>query len=189
LGLLILVPAAEADTLADGKRAFASGEYRQAVQLLSGVSDPQAVCEASFYLGLSHYRLKQMDQAIVALGVAAACPESSADVSVALGEAYLEKGDHNRAAASFQRALDREPNSIPALRSLSSLFLHHEMNEQAIPMLERLTAVIPSDSQSRADLGAAYAGVMNLPKAREQFEMALRSNPDHAGALVGLANI
>jgi tetratricopeptide (TPR) repeat protein len=181
--------AARADPLTAGKQAFASGAYQEAVQLLSLVTDRPGVCEASFYIGLSRYRLKQIDEAIVALEIAAACPEASGEPGLALSQAYLEKGDYNRAAAALETVLSREPNHVDALRSLSSLFLRHEVNDKAIPLLERLTAAFPSDAQSRSDLGAAYAGVMNMSKAREQFELALKSKPDHVAALVGLSNV
>ncbi|HYZ84431.1 MAG TPA: tetratricopeptide repeat protein [Bryobacteraceae bacterium] len=187
--LFTALHAAPKDPLPEGKQAFASGAYQDAVQLLSRVTDPPGVCEASFYLGLSRYRLKQIDEAIVALEIAAACPGASPQIGLALGQAYIEKGDHNRAAASLEKVLNREPSNVDALRSLSSLYLRHELNDKAIPLLERLTATSPSDVQSRADLGAAYGGLMNLQKAREQFDLALQSKPDYLPALVGLANV
>ncbi len=190
--MLVFLTAAHgvaADRLAAGKQAFASGAYEESAQLLSTVKDPPGLCEASFYLGLSRYRLKQLDEAIVALEIAAACNGASAQSGLALGQAYLEKGDDNRAAAALETALGREPNNVDALRSLSSVFLRHEANNKAIPLLERLIAALPSDVQIRADLGAAYAGVMNLQKAREQFELALQASPDYRAALVGLANV
>lgn len=180
---------AEQDALAQGKLAFSSGAYRKAVELLASVSDEGERCEASFLLGLSYYRLREIEPAIVSLEIAAACTDSPVEVALSLGQAYLETGDHNRAAAALQRALKKQPDHIDALRSLSSLFLHHEMNEQAITVLERLAALLPSDPQPRADMGAAYAGRMDLNRAREQFEKALRLQPKHTGALVGLASV
>lgn len=183
-----LVAAGPADPLAAGKQAFESGDYAAAVNQLQRVANPAHVCEASFYTGLSLYRLKQTDDAIVALESAAKCA-GSPQAGLALGQAYLEKGDDNRAAAAFENALKREPSNRDALRALSSLFLRHELNDKAIPLLQRLAESGLPDAQILADLGAAYAGITDLPKARIEFEKALAAKPGFLPAMVGLANV
>src|SRR5437763_915789 len=51
--------------LASGKRALAAGRYEEAARFLEQARHGPAGCEGSFYLGLTRYRLKQLDAAIV----------------------------------------------------------------------------------------------------------------------------
>ncbi len=183
-----LLQAAE-NGLAEGKRAFAAGRYQDAIHSLSQARDGPGGCEAAFYLGMAHYRLKQLDQAIIDLQTATRCAPRNPDSFVALAAAYCDWGDDDRAVAAFDGALQLQPGNVEALRAAATLDLRHERNERAVAKLERLVALQPNDAQAHSDLGAAYAGTSNLDKAREQFEQTLKLLPGSASALVGLGNV
>lgn len=189
-GLLIVHLLLAADNrLAEGKRAFASGRYEDAVQLLEPARDHPGGCEAAFYLGLAHYRLKRLDQAIIDLQSAIQCAPRNPDSFVALAAAYADKGDDDRAVEAFDSALELQPGNVEALRAAATLELRHERNERAVNKLEKLVALQPNDAQAHSDLGAAYAGTSDLDKALEQFEQALKLSPGQASALIGLGNV
>ncbi|MDQ6663186.1 MAG: tetratricopeptide repeat protein [Acidobacteriota bacterium] len=185
---LALTLNAAGDRVDDGKTALASGRYKDAVRLLEQGPDSSRPCEASFYLGLARYRLKQLDRAIVELQVARHCDPASADILIAMAAVYADKGDDDRAVAAFDSALQLKPNHVEALRAAASLDLRHERNERAIVRLEKLVAIEQEDAQAHADLAAAYAGTGNLSKARGQFQEALKLHPGNASALMGLGN-
>ncbi|MDQ6707530.1 MAG: tetratricopeptide repeat protein [Acidobacteriota bacterium] len=175
--------------LADGKRAFAAGRYEDAARLLGQARDDPGACEAAFYRGLAHYRLKQLDQAIIDLQSAIQCAPGNPDSFVVLAAAYSDKGNDDRAVAAFDAALELQPSNVQALRAAATLDLRHERNERAITKLEKLVVLDRNDAQAHSDLGAAYAGTSSLARAREQFEQALKLRPGTASALVGLGNV
>src|SRR4051794_6101771 len=193
LGLLCLAavqqtPSSAVPSLQQGKEAFARGDYARAAALFESITDGTDACEASYYRGLSLQRLKEFNSAIVALQTSASC-SSAAAPHLALAEAWIAKGDDNRAAASLEAALRSEPRNAGALRALSSIYLRHEVNDKAVPILRRLVEVAPKDAEAHADLAAAYAGAVDFANAHSEFEKALSLDPRHAGALTGLANL
>ena len=183
----IVLNAAE-DRLSEGKTALAAGKFEVAVRLLEQERTVSARCEVSFYLGLAHYRMQQLDQAIIDLQSASQCAPANAETRMALAAAYAGKGDDDRAVAAFDAAIELTPRNAEALRAAAMLDLKHERNERAIVKLEKLLQIDPRDAQTHSDLGAAYAGAGNLDKAREQFASALKLRPDDASALMGLGN-
>lgn len=175
--------------LEEAKKIFAAADFAKAAGMLRGIRGGTDGCEAEYYLGLSLLRLRQLDEAIVALRSAAVCGPSDVAANMALAEAWLAKGDENRAAALLEAVVAKEPANVAALRSLASIYLRHELNDKAVETLQRLIKIRPEDAQTRADLGAALAGTLDFVKAQEQFEQALRLDPTQAGAMVGLANV
>src|SRR5438445_6743514 len=124
--------ATAADFLSLGKRALAASEYEEAARFLEKARDGSRSCEASYYLGLARYRLKQLDRAIIELQSASQCGENNAELQVALATAYTEKGDANRALAAFESALRIKSDHAVALRGAAALNLRLEKNEQAV---------------------------------------------------------
>ncbi len=176
------------DRISQAKTALAAGKYEDVVRLLEQERDTPDRCEASFYLGLARYQMKQLEQAIIDLQIASQCDAANADARVALAVAYAAKGDDDRALAAFDSAIELKPDHVEALRAAAMLDLKHERNERAIVELEKLLAIEPDNVQTRSDLGAAYAGTGNLEKARDHFKMALKLRPNNASALMGLGN-
>jgi tetratricopeptide (TPR) repeat protein len=177
------------NALTEGKRAFNAGNFHEAVRILRGIRSDPSQCEASFYLGVAHYRLKQLDQAIIDLQSASRCDPKNCQPQIALAQVYSEKGNENLAVAALEAALRIKPDDVTALRSLAAFYLRRELHQPAIEKLETLTALDPTDLKARSDLGAAYAGSGDLERARELFQQVLRLRSDQPSALVGLGNV
>ena len=152
----------------------------------SGASES---CQGLFHQGVEKYRLKQLDDSLVALQSAVECDVNDVQFRVALAEALIEKGDDNRALAALRAALKLEPDNQPALRDAAALYLRHEMNAEAVPVLLKLAQLEPANAQVLTNLGAAYAGTVDFPKAQASFEAALKLNSKNASALVGLGHV
>ena len=178
-----------ADLLEEGGRAFNRGDYREAVRLLESARAQSSDCRISFYLGLSHYRLQQLDEAIIDLAGAARCAPRSIDFRSALAEAYAQKGDDNRALAEFEAILDLDPANVPALRAAAALYLRHDMSEKALAALEKLAASDKDNAAVQADLAAAYAANNRLEEAEKTFDRALSLDPKNVSALLGSGNV
>jgi tetratricopeptide (TPR) repeat protein len=171
------------------KNAFASGDYGTAIRLIETNTQEFRKCDGTLLSGLVRYRLKQLDQALIDLTAAAACNETATAARAALAEAWLAKGDDQRALASFEAILRAEPENAPALSRAAQLYLKHDLNSQAAEVLERLVRMRPGDSKVYSDLGAARAGLNDFAKARESFEAALRIDPSNVSALIGLGHV
>ncbi|HZP01558.1 MAG TPA: tetratricopeptide repeat protein [Terriglobia bacterium] len=168
------------------EQAFNDGRYSEALRLFQRVQSESPACELNFYIGMTQYRLKHLDEAIAGFASAAACHPRFFLAERALGEAYLEKGDDNRALAALEAALLIEPDDAETLRTAAGLCLKHELNERAIPLLERLVRLEPRDAEARADLGAAYGATGEMEKAETQFRAALGITPQAPAAVLGL---
>src|SRR5213594_3074114 len=115
--LWVHVAAAPDDLVAEGKRAFDAGHFGEAARLFEKARESSSRCDIPFYLGLARYRLKQLDAAIIAFQAASQCDPKLLDAHIALGEAYAEKGDDNRALAAFENALKVQSGHEGALRA------------------------------------------------------------------------
>lgn len=173
--------------MADARDAFAKHEYERAAKLFGAIAEGPERCEASLYEGLSLQRSGRMNEAIVVLQSASSCG-NTADPHLGLAQAWIAKGDDNRAAAALESALRIDGHNKEALRSLGALYLRHEVNDKAAVALQRLVSESPGDANAHADLGAALAGLLDYGRAQTEFQEALKIDSKHPGALLGLAN-
>jgi tetratricopeptide (TPR) repeat protein len=177
------------DLLEDAGNAFNRGDYKEAITLLERARSSSADCQIAYYLGLSRYRLHQLDKSIVDLASATTCNPQSVEFNTALAEAYSETGDDNRALEAFENVLKLDPQNIPALRAASALYLQHDMSDRALPVLRNLVALDPKDSRATADLAAAYAAQNQFAEAEQFYGRALTLDPRNVSALIGLGNL
>ena len=178
-----------ADLLTEGGRAFDRGDYREAIRLLEAARSQSSDCRISFYLGLSHYRLQQLDEAIIDLAGATKCAPRSTEFRSALAEAYAQKRDDNRALAELEAILELDPGNVAALRAAAALYLRHDMSEKALAALEKLATFDKNNAAVEADLAAAYAANNRLDEAGKTFDRALSLDPRNVSALVGIGNV
>ena len=182
-------PTTQAD-LMEAERAFDAGRYAEALDRFQRVQAESPRCEIYFYIGLTQYRLRRLDDAIASLASSVGCNPRFSLGEHALGDAYLAKGDDNRALAAYEAALKIQPNDPEALRAATLICLKHELNARAIPLLERYLKLQPRDLDARADLGAAiYAATGDFHKAEVQYRAVLAVNARHPAALLGLGEL
>lgn len=172
--------------LEEAKRAFDAGRYAEALEGFQKVQAESPQCEIYFFIGLTQYRLGRLDEAIASLASSVGCNPRFSLGEHALGDAYVAKGDDNRALAAYEAGLKIEPDDPEALRAASLICLKHELNARAVPLLERYVKLQPGDLNARADLGAAYAATSEIPKAEEQYRGALAVDARNPAALLGL---
>ncbi|MDQ2776264.1 MAG: tetratricopeptide repeat protein [Acidobacteriota bacterium] len=177
------------DLLGEAGRAFNRGDYTQTIKLLEQARAGSSDCRISYFLGLSRYRLQQLEGAIIDLASAASCDPQSIEFLTALAEAYSAKGDDNRALTVLETVLKLDARNIPALRAASSLYLRHDMSDKALTVLQRLVELDKNDAPAAADLAAVYAAHNQVAEAERFFGRALSLQPTNVSALVGLGNL
>ena len=189
LGLVLLASLAWSEVLEDAKRAFDAGNYELAASLFEKAHQQSSRCDILFFLGLTRYRLRQMDAALISFQAAGACDPKLMEAQLAMGEAYAERSNDPEAIAAFQRALKIHPDDASALRGAASVYLRMQDNEKAAAVLEKLVKADPADPQAHADFGAASVATGNRDRAESEFKAALRLKPDLGSALLGLGNL
>jgi len=171
------------------EQAFDAGQYAEALDLFQRAEAETPRCDLLFYIGLTHYRLQHLDEAIASFASCAACNPRFGVAQHALGDAYLAKGDDNRALAAYEAALAIQPDDLETLRAAVQLDIKHELNIRALPLLERYVKLQPNDVEAKAELGSVYAALGQLDKAEQQFRWALSLNPESPAAVLGLGGV
>ena len=157
--------------------------------VLHGEEPVTGDCGGMLLAGVANYRLNRLEEALIDLQAAAACNPSNTAARTALGEAWLRKGNDQRALALFEGVLKDAPEDAAALSGAATLYLKHDLNQQAADVLEKLVRLQPGAAKLDADLGAARAGLNDFVKARESFNAALRIEPKNVSALMGLGHV
>jgi len=114
---------------------------------------------------------------------------------MALLERYDRKGNIDHAISDFQRALERDQSSAPALAGLAWAYWRDEYFgsrdaqrlQQALAAARRAVDADPYLAIARVSLGVADLGVGRLDDAERQLEHALQLEPSNADAHYGLA--
>ena len=88
--------------------------------------------------------------------------------------------------AELQAAIQTDPEDVPSLLALASLYFEAHSFEEAAPWYERVLALSPDDVESSTNLGVSYFYVGSPDRAVAQFENSLRIAPDHPQTLLSL---
>lgn len=106
------------------------------------------------------------------------------------GSAFFQHGYYDQAAASFQEALRDDPASAEALYGIGSVYLQQDKNAEAKKAFEqtvKLHATYPDTLPNGwNNLGILATREGRMKDAAENFQEALRLNPDH---LIALGNL
>jgi tetratricopeptide (TPR) repeat protein/peroxiredoxin len=108
------------------------------------------------------------------------------------GSVFFQRGYFEQAQASFELALRDDPSSAEALYGLGSVYLKQEKRQQARQSFEqavKLAASYPDTlPNSWNNLGLISAQKGHMAEATQDFQQALRLNPEHVIALENLGN-
>jgi tetratricopeptide (TPR) repeat protein len=99
-------------------------------------------------------------------------------VNLALGVAYLDRGDAARALERLQHAARVAPNSAEAYNWLGVALLDRSDFPQGIAALRKAVALDPKYARAYANLGSALAKSGELDEAATMFRKALALEPE-----------
>lgn len=103
--------------------------------------------------------------------------DQSAYIHCNLGWTWFLQGDPFAAEAELKKAIELDPNLVPALVYLSRLYMDARNYADTVPLLERAAARAPRNHGVQMNLGLAYRGVGRLPDARAAYQRALEIDP------------
>jgi tetratricopeptide (TPR) repeat protein len=98
----------------------------------------------------------------------------------ATGESTRRIGDKLASEAELRAAVDQAPTSFGANHQLGIFYLNVRRYAEAIPLLEGAYRADPTNETNQYDLGRAYAGAGDLPRARKRVQefLAMRKSAD-----------
>lgn len=114
-------------------------------------------------------------------------PVRAAELNTRLGIGYLERGDTQLALEKLQRAVDQDPEHVPAHMGLGIIYEQIGDDDKALDHLQRAVRLAPED-------GAAHNSYATLLCRNRQFDQADRhfrealNDPFYATPEVILAN-
>ena len=152
---------------------------------LSTAGDSELVRHCIGYLALNHGQYEEAARQFRAgLNL-----EGDAVTSIlGLAAAYKAQGKDDRAEHLYRKALELEPSALIHFQLADFLAGKGRIDEAQIHYLQGLAST-SYHAPARIALGNIYAKQGNWAAAREQFENALKLNPNLAGAHLGLAGV
>ncbi|MBV8857694.1 MAG: tetratricopeptide repeat protein [Acidobacteria bacterium] len=117
---------------------------------------------------------------------------NSAPLQFLLGQAYRsgtqqEAPDAQRAEAALRRAVELDPDFMPAYTALAEIYFGTQQPDRAIGEYKKITERRPDDFVAFRNIGLIEAGRNNLDAAAEYYRRVLSIRPDEAIAANNLA--
>lgn len=103
------------------------------------------------------------------------------DIYVNLGMVFLARKENGKAMAAFKKALELDPNNVPANNNIGALALGHRDYGLAVKSYEVVAKAKPTDSNVAASLGYAYQGKQDFANAQSWLEKARTLRKEFAG--------
>jgi len=107
-------------------------------------------------------------------------------VHVALGHVSTIKAEHDKALASFEKALALEPTNIFAWRGKVAALNSAQRYSQAIQLAQQGLEKFPQERFFADALGTVYTRQNNFAEAEKAFRLSIQLQPDAVVAYAGL---
>lgn len=106
-----------------------------------------------------------------------------------LGLIQWEQGKIDEAKASFQTALQLDPEYVLPYNNLASMFLKERNFSAAEELLKKAIEKVPQYLELYVNLGYAYEGMGDLQQAAGLFNFVIRGGGQNSAAYVGMGNV
>ncbi|MGC9455958.1 MAG: tetratricopeptide repeat protein, partial [Halothiobacillaceae bacterium] len=113
----------------------------------------------------------------------------AADLHNTMGTLALRERQPDSAATAFARALELDPNLVPALINMGDLLLGDRDYRQSAEYFRRAQRVDPNSKSAAIGLARALSGLGQFDGAREILETILKRTPDDPPALDALGQV
>jgi serine/threonine protein kinase/Tfp pilus assembly protein PilF len=110
-------------------------------------------------------------------------------VHVALGHVSTIKAEHDKAFASFDKALVLEPTNIFAWRCKVSALRLVQRYDEAIQLAQQGLKQFPQERYFADTLGSIYVAQNDFSKAEEAFRLSIQLQPDAVSAYATLSMV
>jgi tetratricopeptide (TPR) repeat protein len=162
-----------------GKVYYQKRDFEAAVpHLLKALKENPNDGESTQLLGLSYHLLNHVQQAIPLLEkVQSWLPKPDVTGSYLLGVDYLESAQDDKARRAFARMFSVPPDSAQAHVVLAQMMIRQDLEERAIPQLQKALELDPRVPMAHFLLGEMYLFKSKVQPALEEFQKELAENP------------
>jgi tetratricopeptide (TPR) repeat protein len=103
-----------------------------------------------------------------------------------LGAIHATQGNHSKAAAHFQRALDIAPEYVEVMGNLANALTQMQQHNEAIDCYQRYIEHRPEDADALFQLGELQMLTNDFKGAADSFERSISHRPKHTPAYIRL---
>ena len=103
------------------------------------------------------------------------------------GQVYGYEANGSAAEASLRRALELDPNYLPAYSSLAALFINSKQSDRAIEEYKKILAIRPDNATVYTLIGMLEDSRQNYDAAIDNYKKALERDPNSLIAANNLA--
>lgn len=133
--------------LRQGRTADAVAQLEQAAALAAGTASVQ------FQLGAAYVEMQALDKAVIAFEAGLAKQPALTDplayeATVTLGAVYFAKGQNDKAAAQFEKALAVRPDAAAPTLGLAKVYASAGAVDKALALFDRLVAQHPGTPEA-----------------------------------------
>ena len=177
------------EILQGGIRAFESGDFKSAKQLLTELvrRDPSAANLG--YLAMAEAGNGELAQAITHFQKSIQLGNNSAHVHYNLGLAFLKTHQFGAGVGELQRAMAIDPKSASAPYALGVALLDSGRAREAISYFEQARRLSPDQAEIWANLVRAQFQAGEVTKALQTVNEAIAAVPNNPRLAITLANL
>jgi tetratricopeptide (TPR) repeat protein len=134
--------------------------------------------EALQLLGLSYYLSGHLQQAIPLLEkVQSMLLQPDVTGSYILGMSYMQLYEFDKSRTAFAKMFSLPPDSAGTYLALAQMMMHHDLEEKAVPELEKALALDPRLPMARFLLGEVYLYKGDVAAGLAYFQKEIEINP------------
>ena len=167
-------------SLAENKPADAQAAFENALRV-----------DATNYVALNgiiaqYARTRELDKAHSRVDQAMSTYPNVSWLHYLKGQVYGYQGNGQAAEAAFRKALEIDPNYLPAYSSLAALFINAKQEDRAIAEYKKILAIRPDNATVYTLIGMLEYQRQNYDAAVENYRKALEHDPN---ALIAANNL
>ena len=113
--------------------------------------------------------------------------QENAHLHAYLGRIFYLEDHHFEARASYEKALELDPELLDAMIFLSEVHLDNRAYMAMVPLLEQAVEVAPKDASIHMNLGIGYRGLGKFEEAEKEYRRVIELSPGRAEPFLNLA--
>jgi len=161
----------------------------EALENAQAVAPDSAVVRA--LAALYWRRTGKPQQALQSLQLVAQQEPDEPTWQIEIGNTQAESGDLIAARASFTRALQIAPDSLPVLKAVIGFSVQYNVDVQdwALPLARKLVNLSPHDAESLDLMGRVFMTLEDFSSAERFLQRSLEQDPQFAAAYLHLGQL
>jgi len=163
----------------EGLKYFEIGELELAAAAFKKAAEraPESI-EVNYNLAICYLRLQKTAEALGILEKLLLSKNDIPEIYLALGEAYFNRGEIEKALSSIRRAQELQPDNYRIYYNLGLIYYKSDQLEAAVTSLEKAIEINPKFASAYYQLGLVFIKKGDFAKAIENLEKFLELEPE-----------